>query len=416
MRPSRSATPGDWSGDRRGMSVKSNDANQSTSVLETGLPESCPECGARIRAGAESCDLCGYAGRPLFDEEPEDPGLLESTGDGEDLSAETSSYPESGDVAVAVEGVFCNQCGWKNPGGSRFCSRCGSALQEVSAPSRATMDVRPQVATLPPDVRATGSRDASGQSGQKDPEASAPKIDFRKRSVVVTVGSILLVLVLYTVTEVSKQRTGGSNVQMQSQTEAEPAIANQADQVPADLVVQANAIRQAADSLSGAAKAARLAELVNLYLMQGFLPQAAAAQADVAAEIGTAQAWADAGNLSYQAMQRAEGALKITYANQAIEAYGKSLEIDPNDLDVRTDMATAHLATNNPMEGVRQIRDVLDRNPDHVQANFNYGVMLSMIGRTDQSIVQFERVMALVEPGTDTYAQAELALRELRRQ
>jgi len=253
-------------------------------------------------------------------------------------------------------------------------------------------------------------------NGEADKTAKAvPRIDFRKMSIVVTIGAILLVLVLYGVTVVSKQSPIGGSTQMRAQEPTESVAAANVPAVPPELAARAEALRLAADSLEGAARAARLAELVNLYLVSGFLPQAAEAQAEVAGEIGTAQAWADAGNLNYQAMQQAEGSAKMAYANEAIAAYSKSLEIDPANPDVRTDMATAYLATNNPMEGVQQITQVLDDYPDHVQANFNYGVMLSMIGRTDQSIAQFERVLELVEAGTDTYQQAELALRELRR-
>ena len=318
--------------------------------------------------------------------------------------------PEPEPAVTRVEGVFCNQCGWKNPLGARFCSRCGSALQEVATLGFANEpDVLPQVMPAPQAVRRPSN-------GEADNTAKAlPRIDFRKMSIVVTIGAILLVLVLYGVTVVSKQSPIGGSTQMRAQEPTESVAAANVPAVPPELAARAEALRLAADSLEGAARAARLAELVNLYLVSGFLPQAAEAQAEVAGEIGTAQAWADAGNLNYQAMQQAEGSAKMAYANEAIAAYSKSLEIDPANPDVRTDMATAYLATNNPMEGVQQITQVLDDYPDHVQANFNYGVMLSMIGRTDQSIAQFERVLELVEPGTDTYQQAELALRELRR-
>ncbi|HEX7069675.1 MAG TPA: tetratricopeptide repeat protein [Rhodothermales bacterium] len=234
-------------------------------------------------------------------------------------------------------------------------------------------------------------------------------------AVALTAAAVLLVIVLYAITAFSKRNfvASAEPTPAPQETASGGAVAGN-ELVPPEIESEAASIRASADSLTGAARAARLAEAVNLYVGRGLYQHAAEAQADVAEAIGTSQAWADAGNLSYRAMQEAEGQAKITYAAAAIEAYTRSLEIDPDNLDVRTDMATAYLATNNPMEGVRQIRQVLDANPDHVQANFNYGVMLSMIGRTDQSIAQFERVRELVDPGSDTYRQAELALQELR--
>src|SRR5690606_1222292 len=84
----------------------------------------CPECGARLAERAERCDLCGTfvgsgsATPPAIDRRIDPP--------------EAHSEEIVG-LAGRESGVFCNQCGWKNPPGSRFCSRCGSRLQDSSA-------------------------------------------------------------------------------------------------------------------------------------------------------------------------------------------------------------------------------------------------------------------------------------------
>lgn len=313
---------------------------------------------------------------------------------------------ESGDrprrVSRAGDAVFCNQCGWKNPPDARFCAQCGSRLQVLRTPAYR----KKQPAGAGPPERAGSASDAHLRT------PLMPEREFRKMGLVIAAGALMLVIVLYTVTAFSKQ-VFIAEPPITPQERVADGAEGPIRAVPRDVAQQAAALRASADSLEGAGRAARLAEVVNLYLARGFFIEAARAQSEVAATIASTEAWADAGNIAYRAMQEAEGQSKIAYAREAIEAYGRALELAPDNHDVRTDLATAYLATNNPMEGVRQIRQVLDSDPDHLQANFNYGVMLSMIGREDQSIVQFERVLTLAETGSDSYRQAELALREL---
>ena len=65
------------------------------------------------------------------------------------------------------------------------------------------------------------------------------------------------------------------------------------------------------------------------------------------------------------------------------------------------------------MLGVQNIRQVLDEDPDHLQGNFYFGVMLMQINRLDQSKVQFERVKELVDETHPMYQQADIMLNNL---
>ncbi|RMH51558.1 MAG: zinc-ribbon domain-containing protein, partial [Bacteroidetes bacterium] len=92
----------------------------------------CPACGARNAPGAAHCELCGT---------PFDPAVgVEASGAEASGADRTPSEPPAesppGPAAAAegpASGVYCNQCGWKNPPGARFCSQCGARLQEVPA-------------------------------------------------------------------------------------------------------------------------------------------------------------------------------------------------------------------------------------------------------------------------------------------
>ena len=348
----------------------------------------CPSCGAQVRLRDRACGLCGSELSP--------PDSAAAPLNEARHAKSLPGQPKDQDPSTAP-GVYCNQCGWKNAVGSRYCARCGEVLQDLSE-IFASEDV---------DVDS-----ASSQSLRSMLPARRSLRDFKRMSLVVAVGGALLVAALFAMTSFSK-RAYAPRPTMQGQV-TETASA-QLVQRPLALEVrdQARRILESMQGTDGAERAVLLAQLVELYLSHGAFSEAASAQEEVASTLDSPVAWADAGNLFYRSMQEAQGPLKRREAERAISAYTRSLELDPENLDVRTDMATTYLATDNPMEGVRQLRQVLDANPSHVQANFNYGVMLSMIGRRDQAVRQFERVMEIVDPNTETYQQAQSALQEL---
>jgi Tfp pilus assembly protein PilF len=156
-------------------------------------------------------------------------------------------------------------------------------------------------------------------------------------------------------------------------------------------------------------------QLAGLYAQSGAFDRAAPIQQEVAEGRQTALAWADAGSLFLAHMLRTQGNDRADYAQRAAENYERSLELDPDDLDVKTDLATAYLNdATNPMLAVETVKAVLEEDPDHVRANFNYGLMLAQINRVDQARVQFEKVVGLTDPSDPVHVRAEQELARVR--
>ncbi|HET6567140.1 MAG TPA: zinc-ribbon domain-containing protein [Rhodothermales bacterium] len=361
-------------------------------MVKNSTAEVCADCGARVEPGAEVCDLCG---RPLHD-------TVEQRSDVE-AAPEGSAAPAPRPVQAA--GAFCNACGWKNPPGARFCSQCGSSLQDLASGS------------LPVE-----SRNGTGPiaPGRTLPDAGAAASDEDKNAVtrqvaILTAAGVLLVVALYLITLFSKSVSPSSTAEAQSPAASEQVAAEAAAPLPPDLAKQAGVLEQEIEQASGSARLEKQRQLVTFYLTANRLDLAATEQEKIAETVDTPEEWALAGNYYYSVMEQTEGLGKMDAGRNAIAAYRKVLDKQPDNLGVRTDLATALLSTNNPMEGVRQIKQVLAVDPNHVQANFNYGVMLSMIGRVDQALTQFEKVKSLVPPGSDNYVKAENAIEILRK-
>jgi len=321
-------------------------------------------------------------------------------------------------------GVFCNECGWKNPPGARFCSKCGHALQvvgadagetpvaaspspEVSAPKRSNPSGtgtrkarRPEVQTS---SKETPAKQSSAPSGGLEPGAG-------KRMGILVGASVLVVLALFMVFNLNKGDTSVAPTTTTSiQAPAEPPLEGEFAQ-------RESALQSELAGLTGEARIDKQREILTLYFTSGRF-DLAAAQAEVIGEAtGAESAWIDAGNFYYDWMESSPAENKAYYSRKATSAYQRALEINPDNLDTRTDMAVAYLYDpDNSMLAIQETQKVLEADSNHVQANFNRGIMLWQINRMDEAVAQFEKVLRLVDDPTEPiYQRASEALTSLR--
>lgn len=348
----------------------------------------CAECGARLEADAAACDLCGA---PVVS-----PVLP-------DVPAEAAAG------ILAAEGTFCNQCGWRNPAGARFCSRCGTPLQDLADTGSLASGPRPvPVAASLPTSGATPRPAAAVPPAPDDQGAMT-----RQVGIVVGAG-VLLVVALFLVTALSKDVPAAPPVP--GEVAATPTTAGALPPIAPEFAADVAALEAEAAEAEGDARTAKQRELVNLLIGIGRMDRAALVQEDIARAEDTAEAWARTGNLYYDWAESVEAdAQRVTPARGAVAAYERALELEPDNLDVRTDMAwVSQYDPERPMESVVQTNLVLEQDPDHVAANFNKGLLFLRINRLDQALAQFEKVQTLVDRGSPIHGQAEAAAQTVR--
>jgi len=360
---------------------------------------------------------------------------------------EASDAEEEEDEAPPV---FCNQCGWENPSGAQYCSRCGESLQDLSGASpTGTRRVKADLPSSPASDEDDEEGTSSSSTEKSDREGDDEQITMGKQIAFVLGGALVVVLGLFFVTQWSNQYEWSDDASSPSQSAqagaggSGPSSARSSDgqrpmdgsgseeqgSAPTDLQ---SLLDQTADSLgaiagkidslqarieqaSGVEKREMKAKLVNLYIGAGHPDRAAVVQKELASATGRVDAQRRAADLLYRWMQKLErrGQRQQVFqvARHAAEAYETVSEQRPNDLDARTRMGESYLLTNEPMQGIKTINAVLDEDSTFVPARFQKGLALLQINRLEQARNQFEMVKQYAENDAPFYQQAERALK-----
>ncbi len=407
----------------------------------------CTSCGARFSVESDYCELCGWpVGQEDHDMKPAPASPVSEKSSAEDLSTETPSSASTPVAANEVDtgaqnGVFCHMCGWQNPPDAKFCSDCGTRLQEATRKKRvidkpaAGPTAAPEAATAQTGAAKTGANKAAAKktpppkavAHEPEKQSKARPVQSMQMGMLVAAG-VMVVAVLYMITLFSRRafpEVEPAAAQAQTTTQ-EAEAANQSSQsgsqaaitsgeLTGDLAARVAALEAEAEGLSGDAQLAKKREIVAVLVDANRLDKAAPVQEEIAGLTGAAEDWFAAGDFYFNWMDSQNGENRFAVAQRAAAAFEEGLKQDPNDLDVKTSLAMIYLNTRAPMQGVQQIRAVLDEDPDHLRGNFFYGVMLMQINRVDQARTQFERVKQLTGPENPLYQQADMMLQNLNR-
>jgi len=324
-----------------------------------------------VESSATACPLCGTPiGTNEHDSFEDVPGPD---------SAENPTPRADAPAPSSTGSVFCNQCGHENPAGSRFCSACGARLQQAGR----TAEPPPK---RPRTVEPVGAPAPSGTG-------SEPSIGSR---IGVIFGSVIAVIVVIFLFRAVRSDTPGTQA---IQSQPVPAIQQMesTSPLPAGIEEQLAAIIEAANALDGDARIAKLREGVALLLSVDRFDRAAVEQEAIAEMTGLEEDWVLAGNHYYDWMGHHSGRERVEFARKAVAAYQRVLEINPDNLDARADMAFAYMSDpENPMQGIQELTAVLAADSLHIRANHFRGIMLLEIGRTDQALTQFRKVRRLI--------------------
>lgn len=120
-----------------------------------------------------------------------------------------------------------------------------------------------------------------------------------------------------------------------------------------------------------------------------YIEQIALNQSNVANWTRTGDAYFQAFNLSLKAENVQAMAAK------AQEAYKKVLELNPRQLQAKTNMAMTYVQSGTPMQAIGLLREVLEEEPNFEPALMNLGVLSMQSNQFDKAADRFQQVLRI---------------------
>ncbi len=105
--------------------------------------------------------------------------------------------------------------------------------------------------------------------------------------------------------------------------------------------------------------------------------------------------WQTAGDAYFEAFTFALDKQKVTYlGNEAKEAYNKVLVVEPDNLNVKHNIAMTYIAGPSPMQGIMMLREIIEKDPRNQKALMSMGRMSIQTGQFENGIERFESLIS----------------------
>lgn len=137
-----------------------------------------------------------------------------------------------------------------------------------------------------------------------------------------------------------------------------------------------------ADSLAKSFKTAFLFDSAAFYM------------AKAVEEVQNEERLLKAGDAYFQAFNFAVSKEKQDDLGEKARSYYEMvLEIDPDNLDAKANLAYTYVTSAAPMKGVAMLREILEENPSHERALYNLGLLSITSGQLDKAVERFSTLL-----------------------
>ena len=137
----------------------------------------------------------------------------------------------------------------------------------------------------------------------------------------------------------------------------------------------------------------RISSLFGLY---GRYDSAAYYYAQLADKQGAEEAKFNAGKMFYEAMMVSLSAEEMQANASQVQKYLSGLVNNGTyQSDAKVMLGMTYMQTENPMQGVMMLREVLNENPEHKGALLNLGLLSMQSGQMDKAVERFEKLKSL---------------------
>jgi len=107
----------------------------------------------------------------------------------------------------------------------------------------------------------------------------------------------------------------------------------------------------------------------------------------------TALNWAKTADVYVEAYNFASDENKPALNEKARGYYNKILDKDPGNLEVKSKLALTYVGGENPMQGIKILKEVLQTDPKNESALYNLGILSIQSGQYDKAVKRFEELL-----------------------
>jgi cytochrome c-type biogenesis protein CcmH/NrfG len=118
---------------------------------------------------------------------------------------------------------------------------------------------------------------------------------------------------------------------------------------------------------------------------------------NIALNSNSYQAWLTAGDRFNDACRNTQDTVgQPTYVLNAVEAFQKALNLQPNSLDAKTGLGIAYVngGAASPMQGISLLLEVIKADPKNRKANLNLGLFAMKSGQYEKAVTRFKSMIA----------------------
>lgn len=154
--------------------------------------------------------------------------------------------------------------------------------------------------------------------------------------------------------------------------------------------------------------------IANTFIEVGLYDSAAYYREVVAQQNPTATNLMLAGDVNYDAYTLAlNEERKKKYISAARDWYTKSEKADPKNLDAKAKLGLTFVDSDNPMQGILMLRDVIKANPKHELATYNLGMFAMQTKQWDKAVERFQALTGINPNSTQAWFYLGVSLKEL---
>ena len=108
------------------------------------------------------------------------------------------------------------------------------------------------------------------------------------------------------------------------------------------------------------------------------------------------QNWQQAADAYFQAFSFAATDERVKLlGGKARDLYAKVLKDQPGNLDAKTNLGMAYMASANPVQGVSLLREVLEADPRNEKALYNMGILAVQSSQYDKAVKRFQDLVKI---------------------